>query len=391
MQSQQKILSVESIRGWACFMVILSHLSLIFYPYLHSFGEKADSTIYQIQSFIHESPFSFFYSGTSAVFIFFVLSGFILTKVALKEGSRPQKILSMSLKRYPRLMIPVLTSCLIAYASFCIFDITNNDLGDWIKRLGSNKDYSLVDAVYSGMIDVFLSGKSAYNIVLWTMKIELIGSFIIYILCLNRMTLKIPLLLGGVGVVTFIAIALNIINDELGLGLTSFFGGYLLSIYGRKISYQVALIIAALGVYLGGAHNTSSSYSLLHNFLGPYTYLLCNFMSGFFIVYAIIFNDKLNHLFSGKISTFMGKVSFSVYLIHIPILSTLGIFLFNTIFHSTGNYNLSAISASILSIIFIYAASLLFYKNIDSKGMMISNYFSNYVINKLSNYSEKKY
>ena len=114
---QPKLLAVESIRGLACFMVLLSHLSLMFFPYLHAFSGKASPITNPIQSFIHDSPLGFFYSGTSAVFIFFVLSGYILTKVAIRSGDSG-KIISMTAKRYPRLMVPALASCVLAYAFF---------------------------------------------------------------------------------------------------------------------------------------------------------------------------------------------------------------------------------------------------------------------------------
>lgn len=109
-------------------MVLLSHLILTFFPYMHVAVNETGLHENKIQTLIYNSPFGFFYSGKAAVFIFFVLSGFILTKVCLREGNSPIKIFSMSIKRYPRLMIPVLASCLIAYASFYLFDIKSTDL-----------------------------------------------------------------------------------------------------------------------------------------------------------------------------------------------------------------------------------------------------------------------
>jgi len=258
-------------------------------------------------------------------------------------------------------------------------------LSDWINNYGNNQDYSFIGAAYSGIIDVFfLSGRSSYNPVLWTMKIELFGSFVIYILCLNRMIFKIPFLVGVVFILTATLTIYEIISTNLCLGLSSFYGGYLFSIYGKKVPFIIAAILAMCGLYLAGAHNTSLSYSFIYKILGEYTYNLCNFISGFFIVYSIIFNDKFESIFSKKTPVFMGKVSFSVYLIHLPILSTLGVFLFNFLYQSTSMYNFSAISSSILTIAFIYCCSLLFYKYIDLNGMKMSNSFANYFIGKLT-------
>ncbi|MBD1584432.1 acyltransferase family protein [Pseudoalteromonas sp. S16_S37] len=385
MQTQEKVLSVESIRGWACFMVLISHLSLVFYPYLHSFFGKADQKAFPIQSFIHESPFGFFFSGTSAVYIFFVLSGYILTKVALKDQNRLGKVYSMALKRYPRLMIPALASCLIAYAAIKGVDISSPHLSDWINGYRHSQEFSLVDAIYNGAIDVFfISGESAYNPVLWTMKIELIGSFVVYALCLNRLTLKIPYLAVVFLILIVVGVQQQIVSPKLGLGLMSFFGGYFFSLYGKQLSTKIAFAFLLVGMYLAGAHNTSSSYQFIHMFLGNYTYNLANFMSGFFIVYAILFNSRLNSAFSGKLSVFMGKVSFSVYLIHIPIIATFSMFMFNNVFAITEHYNLSAMLTIISSIGVIYLFSLAFYYTVDAKGMALSNKFAKYMTSKFN-------
>ena len=385
---QQKVLSVESIRGWACFMVLLSHLSLTFYPYLHGFSGIADQAVNPIQHFIHQSPFAFFFSGTAAVYIFFVLSGYILTKVALKnvikdnqdeteKAQARKRLLSMSLKRYPRLMIPALVSCIIAYVALAIVTTDAPNLGKWINDFANNPDLTLLGALYNGAIDVFfVSGESIYNPVLWTMKVELLGSFVIYLLCLNRVTAQIPYLIGVFTIVTIGTVAIKFATPELGLGIISFYGGYLFCIYGKQISFRLALAALLFGLYLAGAHSTSISYWPINKVLGGYTYFLCNFASGFFIVYAIIFNDRFNQLFSGKLSVFMGKVSFSVYLIQMPILATFTIMAFNGVFDLVGSFNIAAFITSILTIVLTYVLAVVYYHLVDANGMRISNKFA---------------
>lgn len=78
-----KIHSAESLRGIACIAVVLSHLLGVFYPQLHNFS-KSTLPQFPILETIHNSPFAFFYSGTGAVFVFFVLSGYVLTLSSLK-------------------------------------------------------------------------------------------------------------------------------------------------------------------------------------------------------------------------------------------------------------------------------------------------------------------
>ena len=150
-QSSGKLLAVEGVRGLACFMVLLSHLALTFFPYAKDIvGEQGAN--YPIQTFLFDSPLGFFYSGTAAVFIFFVLSGYILTVVALKPDLQPRlRILSMSIKRYPRLMLPALFSCLFAYVTFQYIP----QVSTYQQTIYGDFNYSFIGAIYSGAIDVF--------------------------------------------------------------------------------------------------------------------------------------------------------------------------------------------------------------------------------------------
>ena len=115
-----KINAAESIRGLACLAVVFSHLAMSFFPFLHHFDptETTDlNWVYQV----HHLPLGFLYSGDAAVFVFFVLSGYVLSYAILKKPEQFQsRLKNMMVKRYPRLMIPALTSCVIIWATLSI-------------------------------------------------------------------------------------------------------------------------------------------------------------------------------------------------------------------------------------------------------------------------------
>lgn len=366
-----KVGSVEGIRGVACFMVVLSHLSLTFFPYLQGFIGKAGANN-PIQSFIHNSPFGFIYSGTSAVYIFFVLSGYILTYVALKNNVN--KLISMSLKRYPRLMIPAVVSCVFAYLIFTFLHIDKSMLTDWINKYG-DFNYSLIGSIYSGTIESFLFGYSPYNPVLWTMQIELIGSLVVFAMCYIRYNSSSFLITIGFIIFLLALTGVKIISAKLGLGLIAFVAGHLFYLYGKNISFMLSMLLFVTGLYLAGTHNQSSSYSLITSIFGSKSYILGNFISGIIIVYSIIFSNVLSALFSKKIFVFMGKVSFSVYLIHLPIISSLGV-LFFSYFIKYFNYDMSAFLSSISVIFLTYAIAVFYFRYVDQPGMVLSNQFS---------------
>ena len=176
-----KINAAESIRGLACLAVVFSHLAMSFFPFLHHFDptETTDlNWVYQV----HHLPLGFLYSGDAAVFVFFVLSGYVLSYAILKKPEQFQsRLKSMMVKRYPRLMIPALTSCLIIWATLSIIDIDSRHVGLWLQAF-AQQDFSFKTALYEGTIGAFLFSDSNINWVLWTMTIELMGSFVLFFL-----------------------------------------------------------------------------------------------------------------------------------------------------------------------------------------------------------------
>mgnify|MGYP000010203739 FL=1 len=369
-----KVNAIEGIRGVACFMVVLSHLSLTFFPYLHGFSGTA-GVENQIQRFIYDSPLGFMYSGSSAVYVFFVLSGYILTFAAFK--SNIDKIISMSIKRYPRLMIPVVVSCFLSLFFFSVFSTDKSRLPEWISTYG-NFDYSLAGATYSGTVGAFLTGESLYNPVLWTMQTELIGSFVIFIMCFIKIKFQLRFVDFFIGLLLLLLLFFNAITLGLTAGLIAFILGHLFYIHGKAVKPIVSLPLLVLGLYLAGAHNESSSYSLIVSILGEKTYIVANFLSGMMIVYSIIFSTNLSDVFSKKIFVFMGRVSFSVYLIHIPIISTVGVLVFNLL-HDYFDYSSSAILSSLVSISLIYFLSIYYFKYVDNFAIIFSGKFQVFI------------
>ena len=395
-ETKSKLLAVEGLRGVACLMVVLSHICLTFYPYLVSSGGRYsrgyEGTIGGIfEGFIFDSPLTFVFSGQYAVFVFFVLSGYILTEVANRPEKKLERIAKMSLKRYPRLMIPALFSTIFVYYLFEYTAVSSSLVSNWINEFGQF-DKSLSTAIYSGAIDAFfVSGSSNYNWVLWTMQIELIGSIIIFFCCINISFINIRALPLFIVLVIFILFFLNILGAVPSVGLIAFIVGYYFSRIGLPVSNNLGVLLFVIGLYLAGAHNDSISYSFIQSLLGGKMSLVLNFFSGIFIVYSIIFNKRLHYLFSNYIFVFLGKVSFSVYVIHLPIIAVFGVGLFEVIFEITQSYYLSSFIASLSSIIVIYLISILVYKYIDVSGMKISDVFAKTILKSYTKLKTIKY
>ncbi|MFM6927389.1 MAG: acyltransferase family protein [Bdellovibrio sp.] len=365
-----KVNSAESIRGLACIAVVLSHISLTFFPQLHGFGESKVPE-YDFLNLIHNSPFAFFYSGTGAVFVFFVLSGYVLSLSTLKSDNASKKLKTSLVKRYPRLAIPTVFSCLVAYLTWHL-KIDVSQVAEWGAGLAGHNP-NIYHAVFEGSVASFLYGASAYNWVLWTMQIELLGSLIIYFACYFYSKQKLA-------VIPFLILSLigtYFISETVFLGIISFVLGMGIFLYGRELSNKVALPLFALGLYFCGAHNTSSSYNFFIQLLDDSTYDMLNFFGGFFIVYSVLKNDLLSRLGDKKFLVFLGKVSFSVYLIHLAVTYALGIPFFNFVYL---NLHLSFLSSGLLASLFILVSSIVLAipcsNYVDDFAVKVSNLFA---------------
>lgn len=367
---KDKLLHIEGIRGVACLMVIFSHLALIFYPGLH----EKELIKNQIELSIFNSPLSFFYSGTAAVFIFFVLSGYILTYGVMKNSDVLLSISTMTICRYFRLAIPVVASCILSFLVIKYSSVDTSKLSTWISLYG-NFEPTISGAIYSGLIETFFRGGSAYNHVLWTMKIEFIGSLIIFFYCAVSSKIEKK---------NSIALAFSIVIFMLPLSQVEkysyicFMIGAMMNYLNLKFKTPFSVMLLCTGVYFGGVHYGSSayvyainliSYPIFEEMTNAY-YLFCAF-SGVLVVMAIIKNDFLSNIFSIRPFVYLGRVSFSVYLIHLPIMYLVSPFLFNATSTFLG-YFWSSLVSSLITITLIYPASSIFYKAFDARSIKLS-------------------
>lgn len=366
----KKLNSAESLRGLACLAVVFSHFFGAFYPQLHNFY-VSDLPKFKIAEFIYNSPFAFIYSGTGAVFIFFVLSGYVLTFSFMRSKDSKQKLKESLIKRYPRLAIPALFSCILMWLVFLI-PIDLMGFSEWFKSIYLEKP-RLDDAIYSGLIGSFIFGSKDYNPVLWTMQIELLGSIVIYFLCfLNNNKFYFYIFLLSSILLSFL------ISNLVFLGVVSFIFGFYFYFVKHNLNKWPSMMIITLGLYLCGVHNNSYSYELFYKLLNNRAYFILNFIGGTLIVYSVLkskwVQDKLDNNFLIK----LGELSFSIYLTHLFAMYIIGVKIFQLTFNFTDSFVISSFICIISSLIFTYVISLIYSKYVDK----LSIRFSNFLVNK---------
>ena len=177
--------------------VLLLHFFAAFAPDL-VFALPAGATVAGV---IHLSPLYFLYDGYSAVYIFFALSGYVLSRSFERHLAQPS---SQILARVIRLGLPALAAALVAAAVMSVFGKLNVPAGilsgsDWFAAQW-NTDVSIVSIIRDGTINALFLGyrglpgvaflapwqqpvEQSLVAPLWTLSIEFYGSMIVLGLC----------------------------------------------------------------------------------------------------------------------------------------------------------------------------------------------------------------
>lgn len=206
---------LESIRGLAAMQVLLLHCFGAFAPNL-VFALPASETI---GSYFHVSPLYFLYDGYAAVYVFFTLSGFVLSRSFARQLDRP---FAAMIARAFRLGIPAMAATMISAAVLIAFGRPNAAVGglvesDWFATQW-NPDVSVVSLARDGIVNALFLGyrglsgipylapwqqpiEKSFLTPLWTLSSEFYGSLLVLALCLcarrSRVVWRMIVLVGA--------------------------------------------------------------------------------------------------------------------------------------------------------------------------------------------------
>ena len=129
-------------------------------------------------------PFSLVYNGHFMVCIFFVISGFVLSIPFLRDEAKDLK--KRVVGRYLRLNIPIIAVSLLSYIFIKFGLYFNQHAGTisgstWFSSFHSDP-LTWKAAVYSGLWLGIFNGDGSLLPILWSLRIEFVGSLIILVL-----------------------------------------------------------------------------------------------------------------------------------------------------------------------------------------------------------------
>ena len=188
-----RIKYIEGTRGLAVLIVLFEHLMLAFYPvlfpYINDIPISLDDLATQpllIKVFVF-TPLFVFHNGSFAVMIFLIISGYVVSYNCFNKKDE-NYITASFFKRYFRLTIPILFSCVISYFLLKVGGFANVN-ASWLSHSPSLSQGYACDANFFDMIkfvlyDEYLGTTKeellCYGPILWMMYALLQGSFLVY-------------------------------------------------------------------------------------------------------------------------------------------------------------------------------------------------------------------
>ena len=377
-----KITYLDGLRGVAAVNVMIMHFFVALAPAMVYGSELPSHFGGNLEQFFSTTPLGLIGAGNFSVCIFFVLSGYVLTQKYFKIRD-DSIIISGALRRYIRLFIPVFATVMLSFL-LASAGLYRYYIETMIVSAGSNYRHywtftpDIFDAVKQAVWNsFFLGGNIYYNPVLWTMTIEFYGSMLVFTMALLFGSLKNRWTFYLAAVVLF----LNsyYLAFVIGMALADTFNNKTPVLQVFKTGNNIVLfVILVSGLFIGSYPisplTNDSLYAFLNNGFFETPKVTYHIIGAGMVMYALLNSQGLQSFFSSPVPVFLGKISYSLYLIHFLVISSFTCALF-LVLYPVLSYGAAVLISCVLSLLIIIPLSYLFYKYIDMAGVELSRVF----------------
>jgi peptidoglycan/LPS O-acetylase OafA/YrhL len=281
-----------------------------------------------------------FINGAAAVSLFFVLSGYVLTRRFCLTGDT-RILMKGAVKRWPRLMGPVFVTVMVSYALF-YFHLYHYEqaaavsgsgwlsfFGDAFFRLFAQPltvaAVHLRGAIEQGAFFVFFRGDAMFDSSLWTMHPEFAGSLIAFGAAPILLEARKSSALVTIGLAALVVVLLHFGAPNL----EAFPIGAAMAVLvprnaalPRSVAYPLLLLSfylmgypgRAVGAYAIFAHLASLGMAATDPMVVGAAVMIC----------TVETFPPVRRLFSGRLPAVLGELSFPIYLLHVLIICSAG-------------------------------------------------------------------
>lgn len=339
----KKLVYLDGLKGLGCVVVFLTHFVFAFYYGMYHYQPESCHLPGNLDIAIGKSPLNLFYNGNSAVRLFLILSGYLLCRSFFRTGDR-KRLMRSAKKRYLRLMPAVLAVNAVIYICMKLGLYQNARAAvlagstEWFAGFNAFPP-SFIGMLRESLFGCFLFGTNDYNGVLWTLQMLFLGAYLDYALAAFVSRLKFRWLIYGVLAVLLLR------TDFLGMFL-----GYVLCdfmytdwAWRRKLCENRVLnwCLFAAGLYFMAYPSAGFGYEGTIWAILPFVFVNYYHILGVLcFLFSVLNLEPIQRFFSMKGFQYLGRISYSLYLIHFLVIATFGAWFFLT-FQGVLGYNLT--------------------------------------------------
>jgi peptidoglycan/LPS O-acetylase OafA/YrhL len=377
--TNHKISYLEGIRGLAALLVFFHHFGLAFYSAYFSHNPEA-SHLGGLEISYGQSVWSVFSNGNFCVYVFFVLSGYVLSRKYFQTNAF-SVLISGAQRRYIRLFIPIAATIILSfilmqaglYYNVPASTVTHSEW--WLGSMWTFPD-AFTKMISTLVYGTMFMGDSSFDTTLSSMSIEFYGSLFVFgFLCLTHHTRNrhIMLLL----VLLYCACTGHIYTATFALGISLNYTEQKHLSINKSTAGIIAAVMALCGLVLGSFPTNGliqgSVYEHVPEWILIYTSSWFHSVGAYLLVSAFVLSAVLQRLISLRVFIFLGYISFSLYLIHPLIIGSFSSYLFLKLSESMA-YNNAVLVVFLLSLAICIPLSWVMTKYIDVPGTNFSKY-----------------
>lgn len=300
--------ALDGLRGLAAMIVVIHHCLLVSQELAAAVHSDGTDEIEPWAWWATFTPLHLLWAGQEAVYLFFILSGFVLMLPFL--GDRAPGWASYYPRRLIRLYLPVWASVMLAlFLAIIVPRTASPSLSSWVNL------HDEVPDVLGDML--LLGGTSLLNSPLWSLQWEVLFSLLLPFYLIVAIRVRRCWLLSILGLLAVIALgntlymSLPVFMPMFGIGALMAVGRKDLERWGRHLghwAWTLMLVAAAL--------------LLCARWLYPHLSVTIAFaaVGGVLVLFAFTAWQPTIRLGNQPILRWLGLRSFSIYLVHEPII-----------------------------------------------------------------------
>jgi peptidoglycan/LPS O-acetylase OafA/YrhL len=296
---------IDGMKGLAALIVFFCHYS-----------ENTGHLYWSRDVLLNNPVTKILIDGCLAVFMFILLSGF---SNALSMNRKPLDISLVRntiVKRYLRLAVPIAPILIVVFLMRCFNVMYNDGFSEWYSHSYYNEStmnhllpFRLIKAILASPF----GDTTGVDLPTWMLRYILIGSY--FVLMIHVVTYE----MRTINKIIFSCFFMFICGYMLNPYYIPMIAGFILLLLHPSLQHSKYKILVSIGCLFGAL----AFYYIIPQIKFP----MREVMTVILLFLCVLFNPFLQKILSAGFFKYLGRISFMIYLVHMPIIASLSCYL----------------------------------------------------------------